>query len=228
MSQWIKKKKPAGFEAIEPTLNELENKMREAERAPHDGKRKQESIWPIFQIHHQRSRYIWESYKRGVINREVYDYCIRNKLADQNLIAMWKKKGYEKLCCLQCAQNDEHNFKSVCICRVPKANLPEGKIVECCQCGCRGCASGDGSRKSKKREVEDDGDETRKRIELLRSMMEAGANEDGEKQEGEQHHEEQPQEGDAKEQLLEDHTEQPQEEAPNQPTADVPAAPEDE
>lgn len=72
-----------------------------AERAPHDGKRKQESIWPIFQIHHQRSyylllcitcrRYIWESYKRGVINREVYDYCIRNKLADQNLIAMWKK-----------------------------------------------------------------------------------------------------------------------------------------
>lgn len=71
--------------------------------------------------------------------------------------------------------------------------------------------------------MEDDGDETRKRIELLRSMMEAGANEDGEKeednQEGEQHHEEQPQE---------DHTDQPQEEAPNQPTADLPAAPEDE
>ena len=80
--------------------------------------------------------------------------------------------------------------------------------------------------------MEDDGDETRKRIELLRSMMEAGANEDGEKeeenQEGEQHHEEQPQEGDAKEQLQEDHTDQPQEEAPNQPTADVTVAPEDE
>ena len=80
--------------------------------------------------------------------------------------------------------------------------------------------------------MEDDGDETRKRIELLRSMMEAGANEDGEKeednQEGEQHHEEQPQEGDAKEQPQEDHTEQPQEEASNEPIADVPAAPEDE
>ena len=122
MSQWIKKKKPAvqisnfcdiqGFEVIEPTLNELENKMREgmlfiyskqqiAERAPHDGKRKQESIWPIYQIHHQRSfplffivtysRFIWESFKKGEISREVYDYCIKNKLADQNLIAMWKK-----------------------------------------------------------------------------------------------------------------------------------------
>ena len=58
--------------------------------------------------------------------------------------------------------------------------------------------------------MEDDGDETRKRIELLRSMMEAGANEDGEKeeenQEGEQHHEEQPQEENAKEKLQEENT----------------------
>ena len=85
--------------------------------------------------------------------------------------------------------------------------------------------------------MEDDGDETRKRIELLRSMMEAGANEDGEKQEEEQHHEEQPQEENAKEQLQEDDakeqpqdvdTEQLQEEVSNEPTADVPAAPEDE
>ena len=31
--------------------------------------------------------------------------------------------------------------------QVPKANLPEGKLVECCHCGCRGCASGDGGKK---------------------------------------------------------------------------------
>ena len=70
--------------------------------------------------------------------------------------------------------------------QVPKANLPDGKIVECCHCGCRGCASGDGSRKvdvgmvynlqSKKREVEDEGDETRKRIDMLRTLMENGNN----------------------------------------------------
>ena len=131
---------------------------------------------------------------------------------------MWKKvstwifsdvqKGYEKLCCIQCAQNEEHNFKSVCICRVgvrivfdlkvPKANLPDGKIVECCHCGCRGCASGDGSRKvdvgvtcylqSKKREVKDEGDETRKRIDMLRSLMENGENEENEN-ENESHEE---------------------------------------
>ncbi|KAI7955331.1 hypothetical protein MJO28_005731 [Puccinia striiformis f. sp. tritici] len=32
---------------------------------------------------------------------------------------------------------------SVCICRVPKANLKPGTVVECVHCSCRGCASGD-------------------------------------------------------------------------------------
>ena len=41
-------------------------------------------------------RYIWETYKKGEISREVYDFCIKNKIADQNLIAMWKKVI---LCC---------------------------------------------------------------------------------------------------------------------------------
>ena len=36
-------------------------------------------------------RYIWEMYKKGEIPREVYDFCINNKIADRNLIAMWKK-----------------------------------------------------------------------------------------------------------------------------------------
>ena len=42
------------------------------------------------------SRYIWETYKRGEISREVYDFCINNKIADRNLIAMWKKVFFFK------------------------------------------------------------------------------------------------------------------------------------
>jgi hypothetical protein len=34
-------------------LQELEAKMREAETDSHEGKRKAESLWPIFKIHHQ-------------------------------------------------------------------------------------------------------------------------------------------------------------------------------
>ncbi|OAO13798.1 hypothetical protein AV274_4473 [Blastocystis sp. ATCC 50177/Nand II] len=170
MRLWEKKKKPEGWEVIEPTLNDLLAKMREAESEPADGKRRTEAIWPIFQIHHQISRYIWETYKKGEISKDVYNFCIKWKIADKDLIAMWKKKGYEKLCCMACAQKGEHIQGTTCICRVPKADLPAGKIVECCHCGCRGCASGDGSKRSKKREHEEEGNEISKRIEELRNM----------------------------------------------------------
>ena len=55
---------------IEPTLEELEQKMREAETDSHEGKRKVEALWPIFKIHHQRSRYIYDLfYRRKAISR---------------------------------------------------------------------------------------------------------------------------------------------------------------
>ena len=76
-----RKPPPDGFEDIEDTLLEFENKMKDgssisfsslsprniggkklaandltiAENAPHDGKRRNEVLWPIFQISHQRT-----------------------------------------------------------------------------------------------------------------------------------------------------------------------------
>jgi len=118
--------------------------MKEAEVDPHEGKRKAESVWPIFRIHHQRSRYIYELYyRRKEISRELYEWCLNENIADRNLIAKWKKSGYEKLCCLRCVQTKDHNFATTCICRVPKSKLEDGKIVECVHCGCKGCSSGD-------------------------------------------------------------------------------------
>lgn len=68
---------------------------------------------------------------------------LREKFADASLIAKWKKSGYEKLCCLQCIYSKDTNYKNTCICRVPRADLEEGKLVMCNKCGCRGCASTD-------------------------------------------------------------------------------------
>ena len=129
---------------IEPTLQELYQRMRAAENDPHEGKRRPETIWPILRIHHQRSRYIYELYRvKKQITKMLYEWCVREGYADANLIAKWKKPGYEKLCCLQCIQQKNHNFGTTCICRVPKDKLEENKTVECVHCGCRGCASGD-------------------------------------------------------------------------------------
>ncbi|KAK0605578.1 hypothetical protein LWI29_028323 [Acer saccharum] len=136
-------KYPDGWELIEPTLRELDAKMREAENDPHDGKRKCEALWPIFKIAHQKSQYIYDLYyKRNEISKELYEFCLEQGYGDRNLIAKWKKSGYERLCCLQCIQPRDHNFGTTCVCRVPK-QLREAENVECVHCGCRGCASGD-------------------------------------------------------------------------------------
>jgi bud site selection protein 31 len=133
---------PEGWELIEPTLDEMNSRMRQAENQPLEGKKKIESTWEIFKLHHQRTRYIYELYyKRKTISKELYNYCLKQKYADANLIAKWKKQGYEKLCCLRCIQPRDTNFGTACVCRVPKHQLEEGKVVECILCGCKGCAS---------------------------------------------------------------------------------------
>ena len=72
-----------------------------------------------------------------------------------SLLAKWKKTGYEKLCCLRCIQTrvwwsgymiftlkltflnqKDMNYQgSTCICRVPKAQVRSGTVVECVHCG---------------------------------------------------------------------------------------------
>ncbi len=47
---------------LEETLSALESKMRDAEAEDTEGKRKAEALWPIFRIHHQRSRYVYEMF----------------------------------------------------------------------------------------------------------------------------------------------------------------------
>jgi bud site selection protein 31 len=51
----MRKPPPAGFDDIEDTLLEFSNKMKDAENASHEGKKRHEALWPIFQISHQRT-----------------------------------------------------------------------------------------------------------------------------------------------------------------------------
>ncbi|KAK2962090.1 putative BUD31 protein [Blattamonas nauphoetae] len=137
-------KYPPDWEKVRETLEEFERKMRDAIAESHDGKRKVESVWPVMQINHQRSRYVYEMfYKKHAITKQTYEFCLKEGHADKSLIAKWKKPGYERLCCVKCIQSKETTTGSACICRVPKDQLQEGQVVQCTCCGCRGCASGD-------------------------------------------------------------------------------------
>lgn len=99
----------------------------------------------MHQINWQKSRYVYDmyyTYER--ISREVYDYCITNKLVDAALIAKWKKPGYERLCSTYTINPRNYKFGTVSICRVPKQYLAPGMEIEDPVTGCRGCASGSG------------------------------------------------------------------------------------
>ena len=138
-----RKKPPAGFDELEAELAAIELQLRDAEAATGDGKRNAERMWPIFRLHHQRSRLVFNAfYKEKRISRAVFDYCVREQVADAALIAKWKKAGYEKLCCVRCADRAQHNYKAVCVCRVPRKDLDDAP-AQCVNCGCRGCASSD-------------------------------------------------------------------------------------
>lgn len=127
-----RKPPPEGFSDIEDDLLVFSNKMKDAQNTPTDNAPKHQAQWPIFQISHQRSRYIYELYyEKEAISKQLYDWLLKNGYADAMLIAKWKKQGYEKvrekclailrgscanlnrtvqLCCLRCVQTKETNF----------------------------------------------------------------------------------------------------------------------
>jgi hypothetical protein len=76
-----RKPPPAGFDDIEDTLLEFSNKMKDAENAPHEGKKKHEVLWPIFQITHQRqyeSKSTYTIQSSSPLNLpEIYQYRLK-------------------------------------------------------------------------------------------------------------------------------------------------------
>jgi bud site selection protein 31 len=138
------KRKPEGWATIETALYEFEDRMREAINDPHDGKRKAESQWPIHRLHWERNRYIYDLYyKQAKISRELYDFLVREKIADAALISKWRKPGYEILCSMAAIQKGSTNFGTTSICRVPLAQRGS-QIMPSVQTGCVSCVSGDG------------------------------------------------------------------------------------
>lgn len=94
-----RKPPPEGFSDIEDDLLVFSNKMKDAQNTTNDNAPKHQAQWPIFQISHQRSRYIYELYyEKEAISKQLYDWLLKNGYADAMLIAKWKKQGYEKVC----------------------------------------------------------------------------------------------------------------------------------
>lgn len=69
--------------------DEYNTKMRDAENEDHEGKRKNESLWPIMQIVHTRSRWIYDLYySREAISKELYDWLLKQEYADAKCVSL--------------------------------------------------------------------------------------------------------------------------------------------
>lgn len=57
------------------------------------------------------SRYIYDLYyEKEAISKQLYDWLLKNNYADANLIAKWKKQGYEKVRCAPRPTNCRRGF----------------------------------------------------------------------------------------------------------------------
>lgn len=142
---------PEDYFKVETVLNEMLTRLYKAQtsgvgRSSVGGQLTRErSGWEIIQINHQITRYIYDMfYKRKMISRELYDWLCLQKYCNLDLIAKWKRKGYEKLCCVNCILIEDKSRDNTCFCRVPRknyANKNQETDLQCVVCGCSGCAS---------------------------------------------------------------------------------------
>ncbi|KAI3402668.2 BUD31 [Candida oxycetoniae] len=111
---------PQDFQKISPQITKFKQRLRSAQSTPlsQTTASKLTSRWPIYRIIHQCTRYVFDLYQEGKISAELYEWLKVQDYVDAPLMGKWKKRGYEKLCCLNCI-----NGEKVCVCRVPKIEL---------------------------------------------------------------------------------------------------------
>lgn len=138
---------PEGYDKIKPTLDKLLNRLKSVQKTTNKTASVNESLWPIYQLNHQISRYIYDMYyKRKIISKQLYDWLLLQPFTNSELIAKWKKQGYENLCCINCIMIQDKNHHNACVCRVSKQTLlknNDDREIECVTCGCKGCSSKD-------------------------------------------------------------------------------------
>lgn len=140
------KKPPEGWELIEEVIEDFEGQMKEAVNEEHEGRRKNELAWKIHRIHWEKNRFIFDlMYQRKVMSKPLFEYLVREKIADGGLISKWRKPGYEILCSMLAIQKGNHNFGTTSHCRVPLHKRgSQQRLTPDVQIGCISCASGDG------------------------------------------------------------------------------------
>ncbi|GJD11301.1 Protein BUD31 homolog 2 [Galdieria sulphuraria] len=107
------KKLPKGFELIETQLEKFEDEMREIMNDTMEDKMRNELTWKVHKLHWKKNRFIFNLYyKEKAISKELFDFLVKEKVVDDNLISKWRKPGYENLCSLAVISKTNTNFRT--------------------------------------------------------------------------------------------------------------------
>lgn len=90
------KKAPEGFDKISNTLDEFAIQLKEVQNQKGSklSSKDTESTWQVFQIHHERSRYIYTLYyKRKAISKELLRVASKRKIRRQVIDCKMEEKG---------------------------------------------------------------------------------------------------------------------------------------
>jgi bud site selection protein 31 len=136
---------PPEWAGIREQMLELTAKLREAENICVDENMTREQVAAIMRANWTRSRVVY--LKRCVektMTHDLFEWILNQGFADRQLITMWQKEGFERLCCLNCAGDKDP--EGGCICRHPVGDAPKGSL-RCRECWCHGCATLDSHRR---------------------------------------------------------------------------------
>merc|ERR1711976_1024194 len=107
-------------------------------------KRNCESSWKIHRIHWEKNLFIFDlMYRRKIMSKNMFEWLIKENMADRTLIEKWRRPGFNTICSLMAIQKSSHNYRTTSHCRVPIAQRPpQLAITPNVKTGCISCYAG--------------------------------------------------------------------------------------
>ena len=101
-------------------------------------------LWPLHRLHFRRNRLVYRKrFVERVLDRHTYQYLVRHRIADGELMAKWRRPGYRSLCSLMAVSRMTQR-RTHSLCRVPlRKRQGAASLVPSAATGCLSCADED-------------------------------------------------------------------------------------
>jgi bud site selection protein 31 len=163
---------PAEWAEVRDLIVDFTAKLKEAEDVVVDDNWTREQWVAINRANWIRCRCVYiRRYISRTMKEDLFEWILKEGFAERDLIALWRKTGYERVCCVRCA-SDKSDAEGCACRRTRTANeLRDAPAPKCRECWCPGCRSRDSDGKQVPYYISPWGDNVQ---ELEAEMMRSG------------------------------------------------------